>query len=332
MEGWKMLKPGSASLAAGRPLSQQDRPPSLPVPPLKLTCELYLSVLETVVEPDQLRRTRELLEDFQRPGGLGERLQRGLEKKASSTDNWLTDDYVRTEYLDKRKPVVIFSNGGMIFHPSAFNSSDQGQIRRAAKMVAGAVGVNMMIESGNLPVTYLGGRPLCREQLEHTLSSCRVPGPQTDTLVFHHKNLHPPQHITVVHRNQFFKVEVYHSDGTPLTVDQLCVQLDRIYSSSETRVEPVGLLTSQRRDVWNKAYISLMQDDTNRESVAAIESSILTLCLDGAMPPVDEDQNSSVFPLQLLHGGGSRWNSGNRWFDKGIQMQLVTVHPDLKRP
>ncbi|KAM3587347.1 uncharacterized protein V6R79_002646 [Siganus canaliculatus] len=63
-----------------------------------------------------------------------------------------------------------------------------------------------------------------------------------------------------------------------------------------------------------------MQDDTNRESVAAIESSILTLCLDGAMPPVDEDQKHITPILQMMHGGGSRWNSGNRWFDKGLQI------------
>lgn len=53
----------------------------------------------------------------------------------------------------------------------------------------------------------------------------------------------------------------------------------------------------------------------------AIEKSICTVCLDAPMPRVSEDIYKSRVAAQMLHGGGSRLNSGNRWFDKTLQVR-----------
>uniref|UniRef100_A0A3B4XV69 Carnitine O-acetyltransferase a n=1 Tax=Seriola lalandi dorsalis TaxID=1841481 RepID=A0A3B4XV69_SERLL len=296
-------KPVAATLVAGRNLTQQNIVPSLPVPPLKQTCELYLSFLEPIVEAEELKQTEILVEEFLKAGGVGERLQRGLERKASNTENWLTDDYVKFEYLDRRKPVVVYSNHGMVLPHMNFRNK-QEQI------------------SDTLPVEYMGGKPLCMKQYDRVLSSCRIPGPKTDTLVFHAKTSNAPKHISVVHNCQFFVLDVYNSDGTLLTVDQLYVQLERICKASpQTTTEPVGILTTQNRDVWSRTYSSLIQDETNKESLSAIERSIFTVCLDRATPQEPDEMRSSAI-LQILHGGGSQCNSGNRWFDKGLQFVI----------
>ena len=54
---------------------------------------------------------------------------------------------------------------------------------------------------------------------------------------------------------QFFELDVYHSDGTPLTSDQIFTQLEKVWNSSlQTNKEPVGILTSNHRNSWAKAY------------------------------------------------------------------------------
>lgn len=72
-------------------------------------------------------------------------------------------------------------------------------------------------------------------------------------------------------------------------------------------------------------------DKVNRESVRSIQKSIFTVCLDAPVPRVSEDVYRSQVAGQMLHGGGSKLNSGNRWFDKTLQVracQGLASHPD----
>ncbi|KAM6975163.1 carnitine O-acetyltransferase [Tautogolabrus adspersus] len=319
MKPCHLVKPVSATRVSGRYLTHQKGLPSLPIPPLQKTCERYITALEPIVEVDELTHTKELLDEFQKAGGVGERLQRGLEKRASSTNNWLSEWWMQVAYLTYRLPVVVHSNPGLVLPRMNFRDK-QGQIRFAAKLIAGVLDFKTMIDNETLPIEYLGGKPLCMNQYYEVLSSCRIPGLQKDSIVNHAKSSRPPKHITVVHNFQFFVLDVYNSDGTPLTSDQLCVQLERICSSSvQNDMEPVGILTTQHRDSWGKAYLNLIKDKTNKKSVSAIQRSIFTLCLDGAMPRVSDETRRSSAAVQMLHGGGSQLNSGNRWFDKTLQ-------------
>lgn len=314
-----LVKPVSATRVPGRYLTHQKGLPTLPIPPLQQTCERYISALEPIVEVDELMHTKELVDEFKKAGGVGERLQKSLEKRARKTENWLSEWWVQVAYLDYRLPVVVHSSPGLVLPRMNF-SDKQGQIRFAAKLIAGVLDFKTMIDNEALPVEYLGGKALCMNQYYEVLSSCRIPGLKRDSVVNHAKSSRPPKHITVVHNFQFFALDVYNSDGTPLTADQLCVQLERICSSSlQDSTDPVGILTTQHRDSWGKAYINLTKEKTNKESVSAIQRSIFTLCLDGAMPQVSDDTYRSCAAVQMLHGGGSQWNSGNRWFDKTLQ-------------
>uniref|UniRef100_A0A672FS88 Carnitine O-acetyltransferase n=1 Tax=Salarias fasciatus TaxID=181472 RepID=A0A672FS88_SALFA len=314
-----LVKPVSAGRLAGRYLSHQRGLPGLPVPPLQQTCQRYITALEPIVEADELKRTRSLLEEFQRAGGLGERLQRGLEKRAQGSENWLSDWWVQVAYLEYRMPVVVHSSPGLVLPRMDF-TDQQGQIKFAAKLIAGVLDFKTMIDNETLPVEFLGGKPLCMNQYYEVLSSCRIPGLKRDSVVNHAKSPAPPKHITVVHNFQFFVLDVYHSDGSPLTADQLRVQLEKICrASAPAGARPLGILTTQHRDSWGKTYQLLMQDETNRASVSAIQRSIFTLCLDPARPQTSGDSYRSAAAVQMLHGGGSGGNSGNRWFDKTLQ-------------
>ncbi|KPP62906.1 carnitine O-acetyltransferase-like [Scleropages formosus] len=293
--------------------------PPQPVPPLAHTLQRYLKAVEPLLPPDELEHTREAVRRFGQEGGLGERLQQGLEKRARHSHNWISDWWVQWAYLESRQPLAVHSNPAIAL-PKLDYSDWRGQLVFASKLIAGVLDFKAKIDSGRLPVEYLRGRPLCTELFPLLFSSCRIPGPKHDYVAHYSKARRAPTHITVVRNYQFFQLEVYNSDGTPLTEGQIHSQLCRIRSQSwKMDKEPMGILTSEHRNTWGQAYNRLLRDKINKESVRAIEKGIFTLCLDSPVMRVSDEKYSSRMAAQMLHGGGTYSNSGNRWFDKTLQ-------------
>lgn len=120
--------------------------------------------------------------------------------------------------------------------------------------------------------------------------------------------------------SQFFQLEVYNSDGSRMTESQIHGQLLRIRSQSwKTDKEPMGILTSEHRHTWGEAYNRLLRDKLNQESVRMIETGLFSLCLDSPVMRISDEKYASRKAAQVLHGGGTFSNSGNRWFDKTLQ-------------
>lgn len=71
--------------------------------------------------------------------------------------------------------------------------------------------------------------------------------------------------------------------------------------------------------------LHLCPDKPNKEALSAIQRSICVVCLDKAMPQVPDDMYSRGNVLQMMHGGGSQWNSANCWFDKSVQVIWIIV-------
>lgn len=59
-----------------------------------------------------------------------------------------------------------------------------------------------MFNSETVPVDYLGGKPLCMNQYSQLLSSCRIPGLEMDSVVFHGKTSYPSRYITLAYNSQ----------------------------------------------------------------------------------------------------------------------------------
>jgi len=64
--------------------------PKLPIPELTETLDKYLLCIRPIVSSDQYDRTRQLVDEFQKPGGTGEQLQKRLLEYAKTTDNWVS--------------------------------------------------------------------------------------------------------------------------------------------------------------------------------------------------------------------------------------------------
>ncbi|XP_025769391.1 carnitine O-acetyltransferase [Puma concolor] len=226
-----LLKPSSLVKVSGRFKAHQDSLPRLPVPALQQSLDRYLKALQPIVSEEEWTQTKQLVEEFQTAGGVGERLQKGLERRARKMENWLSEWWLKTAYLQYRQPLVIYSSPGVALPKQDFVDL-QGQLRFAAKFIEGVLDFKAMIDS-------LRG----------------FPGP----------DMHPPH---------------------------------------THRLTPLPHATP---------------DKVNRESVRSIQKSIFTVCLDAPVPRVSEDVYRRHVAGQMLHGGGGKLNSGNRWFDKTLQ-------------
>lgn len=84
-----LLKQTALNKIPGRFRLHQEALPHLPVPPLQQTLDRYLLALQPIISPEELSHTQELVNEFSKPGGVGERLQKGLERRARKTENWV---------------------------------------------------------------------------------------------------------------------------------------------------------------------------------------------------------------------------------------------------
>ena len=315
-----MVNAANKGIVTSRFYSHQESLPHLPVPPLQQTLDKYLKAVRPLVNDDEFENTKSLVDVFGSKEGYGEHLHEKLLEHAKTKENWLSDWWLDVAYLESRASVVIYCSPSVSFPKYNFKGT-KGQIEHAAKVISALLKYKIDIDNETIPVEKLGNFPLCMDQYYRILSACRIPGISKDGVHCHAKSWIPPSHITVIHNNHFFELDVYHQDKTPLTTSELETQLSKIVAmTSNGKAPPIGILTSRDRDNWGRAYHALAMDKDNQDSFKSIERSIFALCLDDETPPVPESEWRNDWSAQTLHGGGSTQNSGNRWFDKTMQM------------
>lgn len=70
-------------------LTHQSSLPRLPVPPLKDTLDRYLKSLKPLLTPVEFDNTKEVVEKFGEPGGIGEHLTEKLHERAAQRESWV---------------------------------------------------------------------------------------------------------------------------------------------------------------------------------------------------------------------------------------------------
>ncbi|XP_065358406.1 carnitine O-acetyltransferase isoform X3 [Calliphora vicina] len=297
----------------------KQRQTLLKFPALKLeeTLPKFLKSIEPHLTKDELAETKRITEEFQQKDGA--ELQKILEKVAESEENWLAHRWLKAAYLTYRDPVTVFSSPGMTFPMQEFKSSEDYYMY-TAKLIQGLVKYKKVVDDGKVPVVKMGKNELDNSQFGAVYGTCRIPLPQQDALEYHPKS----QHIAVIYKNHFFKLPVYDKNGQILNAKVLAQQLQQIGKSETQAGLPIGLLSTDSRDNWAAAYAELIKSSQNAKSVKAIQQSLFTVSLDEKVP-FNQESVYNVLGLQLIHGGGTSKNSGNRWMDKTIQ---VVVNPN----
>ena len=74
----------------GNMLKYQSSLPKLPVPPLHQSLEKYLRAIRPLVSDEEFEKTSKAVQEFGSKHGIGIKLQKALEERAKTHDNWVS--------------------------------------------------------------------------------------------------------------------------------------------------------------------------------------------------------------------------------------------------
>lgn len=313
--------------------------PRLPVPDLEKTGQRYLAALNPLLAPDDFKKTEKIVSDFCK--GEGQHLQNeliALDKKSKHT-NYISGHWF-DKYLSDRISLPINYNPAIILNNDPrpeYNS----QLIRASNIIISSVRFlkslrNNVLEpevfhlnakksdtelfravTRNLPsaVAWYGAYlfnayPLDMSQYSNLFNTCRIPEIGKDR-IFKDETC---KHILIMRNGNFYIFDVLDKDGNLVAPEEVFTCVDYILKdASPASGFPVGVLTTENRDVWAKQRVHLVETG-NGEALKKIHGSILLLSLDdfAATEPVPLMRN-------FLHG----FDGANRWFDKSLSIYVT---------
>lgn len=117
----------------------------MPVPKLEQTFDKYLKTVRPFLNDNEFAATTRLVKDFISDNGLGQKIQKYLVEKANNTENWLSDWWINTAYLDFRSPVVVWSSPGLVFPHEKF-TDENDRLEFTSKMILAALDYKLKID------------------------------------------------------------------------------------------------------------------------------------------------------------------------------------------
>ncbi|KAJ3561479.1 hypothetical protein NPX13_g8929 [Xylaria arbuscula] len=283
----------------------QESLPRLPVPTLEETAARYVKSIHPLLSPVEFAASKKAVDEFIKPGGAGEELQKKLiaKREDPKTKNWIYEWWNDAAYLSYRDPVVPYVS---YFYSHRDDRRRRNPAKRAAAITTAALEFKKQVDSGTLEPEYMKKLPICMDSYKWMFNASRVAAKPADYPVKFDPKDH--KHIIAIRKNQFFKIP-HEIDGQQLNTSELEAQFAKVYKLAQ-RVPAVGSLTSENRDVWTDARKVLLDaSPKNAAALEAIESASFVVCLDDASPVTLEERAH-----QYWHGDGQ-----NRWYDKPLQ-------------
>lgn len=225
----------------------QESLPRLPVPSLEETAKRYLKSLHPLLKPQDFENSTKAVQEFIKPGGVGEELQKKLLAKAADPNvkNWMIDWWNFSAYLGYRDPVVPYVS---YFYSYRDDKKRRAPATRAAAITTGVLSFKDMVDKGTLEPEYMRKAPICMDSYQYMFNCCRIPEKPADFP----RNYSPEEnkHFVVARKGQFYKV-LHEVDGKQLSTKELENQFNKVLELSKGKSAPaVGALTSENRDIW----------------------------------------------------------------------------------
>ncbi|MEV3920105.1 choline/carnitine O-acyltransferase [Actinomadura coerulea] len=292
---------------SSRTFGNEERLPRVPLPTLDETCERFLEWCRPLLTADGRSRTESALTSFARPGGPGRRLHAALERyeAGEGVDSWL-DTFWPYRYLGRRDRIALNANFFFLF-----KESPEGQVERAAGLVAGALDYKLRLDREEIPPVVQRGRPLSMAQNRYLFSTTRIPGAEQDTVRAPYTAEWPgpsdARHIVVLFRGNMIRMDVLGPDGRPHTLEELRAGLAAVMKAEAAPEPSAGHLTTMARAEWAAGREALLALG-NTKALDDVETALFCVCLEDFVPADTLDACD-----HLLHG-----DSANRWFDKAV--------------
>lgn len=312
--------------------------PRLPVPKLEDTIRRYLAAQRPLLDDEQFSITESVAKDFL--GGMGKQLHEELvaQDKHNKHTSYISAPWFDM-YLSARDSVVLNFNPFMSFNPDS-KTEYNDQLVRGTNMVCSAVRFMKTLRAGLLePEVFhlnpaksdtegfkkfirwvpsslswygaymVNAYPLDMSQYFRLFNSTRIPKKGRDELFTDQKG----RHLLVMRNGNMYVFDVVDRDGNLVKPAEIQSHLKHIMSDlSPAPASPIGVLTSENRDVWAGLREKLLAAG-NGEVLGLIDSALFCLCLD------DETMRDHIhISHNMLHGDGC-----NRWYDKSFSIILT---------
>ncbi|KAG8831959.1 Carnitine O-acetyltransferase mitochondrial [Serendipita sp. 399] len=324
---WKTLAPFPSNPSA-ETYSKQESLAHLPIPPLAATLEKLKSSLKAMaISGAEYDAAEKKIEEFGRPGGIGETLHKRLEQRREKEEqpggrgHWLEEWWDEVAYMGYRDSVVINVSYyyGFDLPPSARTPLAQSTpdntiptpfaLQRAASTLRSALLFRHRLLKGLIPPDAVKQGPLCMDSWRWMFDSCRIPHKPSDYALSFTPAERPMEvgidgHFVVLRKNKVWKVPGTVKDARSgetrlLSTTELQSALSHIVQNT-TLGSAVGNLTASDRDSWADDYAFLASiSERNAGVLHDIHSAAFVLCLDDVSP------DSSANPSKGPNGNGT---------------------------
>uniref|UniRef100_A0A6B2L0M0 Choline/carnitine acyltransferase domain-containing protein n=1 Tax=Arcella intermedia TaxID=1963864 RepID=A0A6B2L0M0_9EUKA len=288
--------------------------PRFPIPKLEDTLQRYKDVSKALLSDSEFAQVSKSVDAFAQ--GSGPELQRLLlELEKEAPYNWM-EGFWQSMYLDLRCPMPVNVNPFLILGDDPNIHKNSSQVLKAASLVAAATRFAILARTEQIEPEKAGDSLLCMNGYTQLVGSTRIPLFGRDKYVV----CKTSRHVAVLSHGIPYYLEVLDTQGAPIPEPDLIRQLQSILNDSVTRrfsaesLYPVGVLTTENRDVWAgvKQQLGAFSDE-NSKSLQLIDDALFVVCLDDTAP-----KDMTDFSKISLYG-----NARNRYYDK-LQI-IVTI-------
>ncbi|KAI5699833.1 hypothetical protein M8J75_009465 [Diaphorina citri] len=291
-----------------------EKLPSLPVPPLDVTLEKYIQSVKPFATQEELTNVQNLAKEFK--NGIGQELHKSLLKKASEEKNWLSGWWEKYAYLMSRDSLIPFYN---MFGPNpteelGLEYGPGKGVEHASLFCHELIKFWFLLRKEKLkPQLGTGDKPFCMHTFKKFFNTARIPGEEIDSIVNYFKTEAEgscPSHVIVQCNGHIYKMNALHKDSTPLTVGEWKHQFNSILqASSKSKGSGIAALSCEPRSKWaeNRSYI-LQKSAKNKQLIEDIDSAMFSVSLDNTSPT-----NDSEICQQLISN-----DYANRYADKSV--------------